>query len=115
MNQWLGIHPSELCRQHLLGVHGELHKFLPSWKKRQDCTNRVTLGQMQCVGYAERHLEIADEMLRRKMNHRSPLEQPDFSYLPVHVSTGIVSSEQHQANRTELARRCSECRKRMAT
>ena len=37
MRMWM-IDPTLLCRKHLLGEHGELHKFIPSFRKQYSVT-----------------------------------------------------------------------------
>ena len=79
MRMWM-INPSLLCDQHLLGEHGELHKFIPSFRKGYRVDKRFSpVVQIQFIGYKERHDLIAEEMIKRKMNHKSPLpDLPDF-------------------------------------
>ena len=113
MNMWIGVHPKEFYRQHLLGLHGELHKFLPSWKKQTRIDGRITDNQMECGTYRERHNEVADEMIRRGFNHKSPLDQPDFSYLPLTQQQFRVQPAGVMSNRRKLATRCRECAHRM--
>jgi hypothetical protein len=43
------------------------------------------------------------------MNHRSPIEQPDFSYLPEEERNYRIDRKKAEK---ELMRRCKECRKR---
>jgi Pyrimidine dimer DNA glycosylase len=109
MNMWIGISSNELCRRHLLGLHGELHKFLPSWKKQVRITGRVADNQMECGSYRERHDAVAVEMIRRGFNHKSPLERPDFSYLPIEQQRFCVSTDGITANRLKLEARCPDC------
>lgn len=52
-----------------------------------------------------RHDELAEEMLRRGYNHKSPLEQPEWT-----GQEGVVDS---LGNLRELASRCPNCRMRM--
>lgn len=100
------VDPREMCNKHLLGEHGELHKFLHNWVKQHRVDGRLAGNAMEPGAYKLRHDVLAAEMLRRGMNHQSPLEQPDFSYL---------SSEQQgfkvdvAANQDLLASRCAAC------
>jgi len=103
------INPELLCNKHLLGEHGELHKFIPSFRKKYKIDNRVSpVVQIELSSYQSRHDELATEMLRRGMNHKSPLpELPDFSYLPrkqyeAKVDRGI--------SKKDLRERCEECK-----
>ena len=102
------IPPELLCRKHLLGEHGELHKFLPSFHKKYQVKNRVSpVVQIELSSYQERHDELAKEMVRRGFNHNSPLPPlPDFSYLPKEHFEAKVDPAVSYA---DLKERCSEC------
>jgi hypothetical protein len=100
------VDPKLLCRKHLLGEHSELHKFIPSFKKRTSVAGRI--GHIELSKYKERHDALATEMLNRGHEHRSPLEAPDFSYLPKKDYEATVDKE---ASLKELCKRCDECRK----
>ena len=66
---------------------------------------------MEPLGYKARHDELAEEMLRRGFKHESPLEQPDFSYLPSEQREYRVD---RQASLVLLRERCPACAARMA-
>lgn len=102
------VPPEELCNKHLLGEHGELHKFLHNWVKRHRVDRRIAGNAMEPSSYKARHDVLAAEMLARGMNHQSPLEQPDFSYLPIAQQSFLVDVE---ANRRLLIERCEKCAK----
>lgn len=101
--------PCILCQRHLLGEHGELHKFMPSWAKRHSIAGRVAGNQIEPGSYKLRHDELAAEMLRRGHRHESPLSQPDFSYLP---NEHLEFRVDRCAALTELLNRCPDCRER---
>lgn len=106
MKMWM-VNPRGMCNQHLLGEHGELHKFLPSWKKHFAVDGRISGNAMEPKSYAARHDALAIEMSRRGMNHQSPLFQPDFSYLPIQFQNYRVDVA---ANLKMLHDRCPDCR-----
>lgn len=108
MRMWM-VPAEMLCRTHLLGEHGELHKFLPSWRKKYSIAGRVAGNAMEPRSYKRRHDELAAEMLRRGYKHSSPLEQPDFSYLPAEHREFSIDVE---ASLRLLIKRCPECAKR---
>lgn len=108
MRMWM-VPPELMCKKHLIGEHGELHKFLHNWQKRHSVAGRVADNQMEPLSYKERHDALAEEMLRRGGNHKSPLEQPDFSYLPKEHREFKVDVEK---NLNLLIGRCDECHKR---
>lgn len=105
MRMWM-IPPTLLCKKHLLGEHGEIHKFRPSFVKGVSIKGR--LGQIEPISMGVRHDALAEEMLRRKMNHQSPYEQPDLSHYDL---TGhLVDTDKAVL---DLCQRCEECRKRV--
>jgi hypothetical protein len=108
MRMWM-IDPKLMCDQHLLGEHGELHKFIPSFHKKYKVTNRVSpVVQIELSSYQERHDELAEEMLSRGMNHKSPLPKlPDFSYLPDEHYNAKVDIEN---SIKDLRIRCRRCK-----
>ena len=110
---WM-INPKHLCKKHLLGEHGEMHKFLPSFRKKVKIDGRFSpIVQIQFQGYKERHDALAEEMLRRGMNHKSPLiDLPDFkSMYPQHYHRTVEVPH----NIKDLSERCPDCRERMCT
>ena len=108
MRMWM-IEPKLLCNKHLLGEHGELHKFIPSFNKKHRIDNRVSpVVQIELTSYQSRHDDLAEEMLSRGMNHKSPLpELPDFSYLPREQFEAKVD---RAASKIDLHERCNDCR-----
>ena len=60
MRMWM-IEPKGLCDKHLLGEHGELHKFIPSFVKKYRIDNRVApVVQIELTSYQSRHDELAN-------------------------------------------------------
>ena len=107
MRMWM-VEPKLLCRKHLLGEHSELHKFVPSFKKKMSVAGRI--GHIELSRYRERHDELAVEMVYRGYIHKSPIEVPDFSYLPSPHYKAIVDK---QRSLKELCKRCRDCRQRI--
>lgn len=108
MRMW-GVNPRWLCDKHLLGEHGEMHKFLPTFHKRLKVSGRFSpIVQIQFKGYVERHEALAKEMLCRSMNHRSPLVDvpdfeliyPDYYHLEIDTNYSVL----------DLKSRCSLCK-----
>jgi len=107
MRMWM-IEPELLCRKHLLGEHGEIHKFLPSFRKGYRVGGRFDpIVQIQFQGYLKRHDDLASEMLTRGYSHNSPLlDIPDFrSIYPEYWDKKVNTLESLR----ELKLRCSEC------
>ena len=71
------IDPILLCNQHLLGEHGEIHKHRHNFVKGHSILGRK--GQIEPASMSQRHDELAIEMVKRGMNHKSPYVQPDLS------------------------------------
>lgn len=106
MRMWM-IDPKLLCRKHLLGEHGEIHKHRHNFVKQHSITNRISpVVQIEPASMEKRHDELAKEMLRRGYNHQSPFEQPDISYLPKHEREAKVNLEK---SFEDLKTRCPEC------
>lgn len=105
------VDPRLLCRQHLLGEHGEIHKHRPSFVKEHSIDGRISpVVQIEPAAMKRRHDLLAAEMVRRGGNHNSPYEMPDLSYLPpeqVYAKANVLR------NLKDLLRRCPDCRKRV--
>ena len=82
------VEPKELCDQHLLGEHGELHKHLWCWNKKYKVDKRITGNAMEPLAYKQRHDQLEDEMLRRGMKPKSPL-QPARLFISPYTPTGL--------------------------
>lgn len=102
MRMWM-CDPKILCRKHLLGEHGEIHKHRHNFVKQHKMGGRV--GQIEPEAMEIRHDELAKEMLSRGYKHESPFEQPETSYLPeMKVDREIALDD--------LLNRCQDCRDR---
>lgn len=104
MRMW-GVEPSLLCQQHLLGEHVEMHMFQGTIRKGVSLRGYIQGGLVEAHLVRERHDQLALEMLRRNLNHRSPL--PEF---PAQAPAGNLDLE---GNLQELSRRCAACRERI--
>lgn len=109
MRMWM-VDPKILCRQHLLGEAGEIHKHRHNFEKHHKIHGRIyPVVQIEPENMGKRHDELTLEMLRRGYNHKSPYIQPDLSYLPDNERYAKVDLEY---NLKELMG-CPECRKRI--
>jgi len=101
--------PNTLCRKHLLGEHGEIHKHRHNFVKGHRIDNRIEpVTQISPFMMKERHDELATEMTRRGYNHNSPYTQPNLSKYPdrqkfATVNTGMAKHDLHS--------RCEDCKK----
>jgi len=101
------IDPELLCRKHLLGEHGELHKHRHNFVKQHSISGRIfPIVQIEPESMKARHDELVREMLRRGCNHNSPYEQPDLSYLPGDERYARVDLEE---SLMDLVERCGDC------
>ena len=104
MRQW-NVNPEFLCTQHLLGEHVEMHMFIGCIEKDISIQGYIDKGLVEFHNIINRHNELANEMLKRGMNHKSPL-------------TGIISGDEIgyvnvEQNINELKRRCEKCKERI--
>ena len=100
------VDPALLCKKHLLGEHGELHKFHHNFVKQHKMTKRCLLRQIEPMSMKERHDALATEMLRRGYTHASPYEQPDISYLSLSEQLTTVDIARSVE---DLKNRCAVC------
>lgn len=107
MRMWM-LNPRILCRTHLLGEHGELHKHRPSFVKQHSIAGRR--GQIEPQAMKRRHDQLAKEMMRRGYRHASPYDLPDLSYLSRDDRNMKVDRALAQR---DLRERCTECAARM--
>ena len=107
MRMWM-IDPKFLCRKHLLGEHGEIHKHKHNFVKKHNITGRIVPNvQIEPLSMLNRHDSLVKEMLQRGYNHNSIYEMPDVSYLPIELRTAKVDIEK---SIDDLSERCVECR-----
>jgi len=107
---WM-VDPKLLCRKHLLGESGEIHKHKHNFEKHHSISGRINpIVLIEPENMQKRHDELAQEMLRRGYNHQSPYEQPDLSYLPDNERYAKVDIDY---NIRDLMDRCVECRERI--
>jgi len=110
MRMWM-IDPKLLCRKHLLGEHGEIHKHRHNFVKQHSIAGRLSpIVQIEPIEMERRHNDLAAEMIRRGCKHQSPYSLPDLSYLPhEHIFAKV---DQEQSIR-DLCERCKDCRERI--
>ena len=109
MRMWM-LPPEILCKKHLLGEHGEIHKHKHNFEKRHKIDKRIyPIVQIEPESMASRHDALAQEMIARGYNHQSPYSMPDISSLgnKAKVKANL------DYNMADLANRCPEGAKRM--
>lgn len=110
MRMWM-IPPKFLCRSHLLGEHGELHKFRHNFEKKHNMSKRIELRQIFPHLMRVRHDELVKEMKERKYNHKSPYGMPDISYLKDQLIK--FTQKDYENNINDLMNRCEACKQRI--
>ena len=112
MRMWMC--PTEvLCRKHLLGEHGEIHKHRHNFVKKHSISGRVfPKVQVEPESMQLRHDALVEEMISRGYNHQSPYEMPDISYLPSGVKDAKVNIGEAIK---DLIERCPDCSLRYKT
>lgn len=109
LRMWM-VDTKILCKKHLLGEHGEIHKHRHNFVKTHRIDGRIfPQVQIEPMSMKSRHDELAKEMLCRGMNHNSPYEMPDLSYLP---DTHRFAKVDVKLSLNDLLNRCPECVKR---
>ncbi len=101
MRMW-GVNTKQMCRQHLLGEHVEMHMFAGAIKKNKSIEGYIRKGLVNPARLFDRHKEIVTEMENRGMNHKSELSIFPGVILPI---INIDTEE----NEKELKRRCKKC------
>ena len=110
------VSPDLLCDKHLVGEHGEIHKFLPSFRKGYSVDGRFDpIVQIQLNALEERHNELAKEIDKRAKKgggHKSPLKNvPDLEKIyPQHYHKNVNTN----ISLSNLSQRCPDCRERIA-
>ena len=72
------VHPSKLCRNHLLGEHRELHAMwvvITENKKGYSLHPETLRWKGKLMAMYLRHEQLVDEMIKRGYNHNSPLDK----------------------------------------
>jgi len=116
---WIGVDPRDMCDQHLLGEHSEIHQELGHLNAGNFgvVKGHVKRSQFFLSMVGDRHRRVVREMESRGMNHDSPL--PDYELLEEVmrfervVKRLVPFSVQLVANVFGLRERCGDCRERM--
>lgn len=103
MRMWM-IPPEFMCKKHIVGEHGEIHKFKKSFEKQFKIDNRMfPIIQILPAEMKTRHDELA-----KYLNHKSEYKLPNLNYLPEKYLNAEIDIEY---NIKDLSDRCPECRK----
>jgi hypothetical protein len=106
---WLDTAPSKLCKQHLLGLHKELHQESGTIKNHQYgeaiAVGHYKLGQISAEKIESKHDDVVKEMNKRGINHKSPLKYRDYTGL----HSWMLGFPAALLNKISLANRCENC------
>jgi hypothetical protein len=111
MRQWM-VDPKCMCQKHLCGCHVEHHMFVGSMKKKIKMDGYLKNNLLEPRSLFERHKVLSEEMTRRGMNHKSPLEENEcecICYLDEYQQNWEIDKE---SALKDLLSRCPECKKR---
>jgi hypothetical protein len=103
------VDPAVMCDKHLLGEHVECHMLVGHLQRKRRITNYINFNLLEPSSLRKRHDILAAEMLKRQMNHKSPLPEYDLSYLPENQKNYIVNADE---SLSDLLKRCDMCRAR---
>jgi hypothetical protein len=104
---WM-IDPNLLCDKHLLGEHGEIHKHRHNFVKGHSVKGRLSpVVQIEPSSMKSRHDDLAKEMIKRGMNHKSPYDQPNLDSYEDYVINAKVDLS---LSLEDLHQRCEACR-----
>lgn len=107
MRMWM-VNPRFLCIKHLLGEHGEIHKHRHNFVKKHSISGRIKpVTLIEPINMEKRHNELAEEMLKRGMNHNSPYQLPNLDHLPENELNAKVDRD---ISIKELSNRCEYCK-----
>jgi len=104
MRMWLGVEPEQLCRNHLLGEHNEIHKAIGNLKHSGTwAKSLIYKGYLEPKSFKQRHDALAKEMINRGYAHNSPIA--DFE--PNGFSDFRIDPMQ---SLNDLINRCEKCK-----
>jgi len=98
-----GVDPIKICNRHLLGEHVEMHMFVGTIKNGISIDGYIKKGLVSPKLLKIRHDILAYEMIKRGMNHQSPIV--DFFDNREGFITPLAEKE--------LFSRCENCRSRI--
>lgn len=105
---WM-VDPKIMCVKHLLGEHVECHMFLGTLKKAKKIDGYVRNNCFELETLKKRHDDLVEEMKRRGMNHKTPIEESDCCFDSCYdkfLDKKINQVESLQ----DLLQRCPSCR-----
>ena len=103
------VDPKIMCVKHLNGEHLECHMFVSSILKKKKLNGFLTNNELEPLSIVTRHDDLAAEMIRRGINHKTPLvlSQTDLenSFTMEQINVRIDKDK----SKNLLLSRCSKC------
>lgn len=109
MRMWM-LNPKQMCRKHLLGEHVECHMILGSMKKGHSLNGFAEKNCLELASLISRHTALADEIISRGYNHRSPLDAEAFQVHRYRYADLLDVKVDRKSSEQDLRGRCKECR-----
>lgn len=112
MRMWM-INPKKMCRKHLLGEHVETHMLLGSFERGKTLNGFVIKNCLEPKEIFNRHNLLAEEMISRGYNHKSPMDKNNFEnyVLKNKIYTDILNAKVIvEKSEEDLFGRCVLCR-----
>jgi len=102
--------PKIMCRKHLLGEHVEIHMFIGTIKRNKRITGYIENNLIEMTSLLSRHKELADEMKRRGMNHKTDIDEKELKkFMKQYDETTVNYKIDRKRSKKELLKRCNEC------
>lgn len=102
---WL-TDPKQMCRQHLMGEHVELHMLAGTLRRKKSIQGYTNKHLVEPTEIVKRHQQLAKEIDRRGYKHKSPLTPNDVPLRQWRQYIGVIDIK---ASEQELRRRCEKC------
>jgi len=104
--------PTTMCRKHLLGEHVELHMLVGALRKGISLYGYIKNDLIEPSMIFFRHKQIAEEMVDRGYNHKSPLSIKDTMRTDHLAPYQVMHRINRHVAREDLHSRCPECKQR---
>ena len=111
MRMWL-CDPRILCQKHLCGEHVEMHMFMGCLKKNKKIDGYIKKNLFEPMALIYRHDKLAEEMVRRGFNHKTPIEECECKHIMCLPFYQRINEIDREAALKDLLDRCPKCRKR---
>ena len=110
MRMWM-VDVRLLCRKHLMGEHVENHMFVTTIEQNKSVQGYMDKNLLEVSALEDRHRELAEEIVRRGYNHKSPWKG-NWDKIKKHFQWERIKDMKvdREAAAGELFRRCEACR-----